>query len=244
MQTAVQQSSIIDTNNIIKLRPKTDRPYYRHKPSGKSSEVYAFRTAEELQAIINVLDKHILEAKTEYNKMIWNRNKLLFILGINIALRGSDLSQLRWCDILKSDGSIKDNTKIQPQKTKQLGKFVFVQFNSAAKQAVEDYLNLYPYDDINDYVFISKKGDSITTHQIWTIIKKISAEAGIEQNIGSHSLRKTFGYWVWHNAEDKDRALVLLQMIFNHSSTKVTMHYIGIQQDDLSNVYNGLDYQI
>lgn len=242
---ALQQEYV--SGNVIKLHEyiKPDRTYYKHKPSGKSSEVYAFKSKEEIAAIITILDKHIAEAKTPTNKKIWHRNKLLFIIGINIALRGSDISQLRWCDIVNLDGTLKDNTKIQPQKTKKTGKFVFIHYNDIVKNVVSQYIELYPIEDLNDYIFSSKKNDkAIDTHQIWKIIKSIAAEAGISQNIGSHSLRKTFGYWVWHDSENKDEALVLLQKIFNHSSTQVTMHYIGIEQDDLSKVYDKLNYGI
>ena len=64
---------------------------------------------------------------------------------------------------------------------------------------------------------------------------------GIEQNICSHSLRKTFGYHVWHNAEDKEKSLIILQTIFNHSSPMMTKKYIGLRDEEVSDVFNSLD---
>ena len=146
---------------------------------------------------------------------------------------------MRYSDFLESDGTFKDNTKIVPQKTKKLNKFVFIHFNDITKKAIADYIEMYPYDDISDFVFASKKTkEGIAPRQIWSVIKTVAAEAGIKQNIGSHSLRKTFGYWVWHDAENKTEALVLLQHIFSHSSTQVTQHYIGITENELTDVYD------
>lgn len=242
MQSAIA-TRVIDTSPIIKLyggtfdKPKTKQT--SHKVKGVSSEVYAFQTIEEINAMIGIFDKHIADAITPTNKQIWHRNKLMFIIGINIALRGSDLSQLRYSDFLEPNGKFKDNTKIIPQKTKKLNKFVFIHFNDITKNAIKNYIEMYPYEDISDFVFASKKTKSgIAPRQIWSVIKTVAAEAGIKQNIGSHSLRKTFGYWVYHDAENKTEALVMLQRIFNHSSTQVTLHYIGITENEMTNVYD------
>ncbi|BDC55819.1 hypothetical protein TM2_24880 [Bacillus altitudinis] len=48
-------------------------------------------------------------------------------------------------------------------------------------------------------------------------------------SIGTHTLRKIFGYW--HYKKFKDVAL--LQEIFNHSSPDVTLRYIGITQETM-----------
>ena len=57
----------------------------------------------------------------------------------------------------------------------------------------------------------------------------------------SFRLRKTFGFWSWHNAEDKNKALVILQMIFNHSSTQTTAKYIGVLDDEMEDMFNSID---
>ena len=71
-------------------------------------------------------------------------------------------------------------------------------------------------------------------------------EAGIEKNIGSHSLRKTWGYTIWHKSTDKSKALVMLQQCFNHSDSMTTMRYIGILDEEKKDMYEsielGLDY--
>ena len=131
---------------------------------------------------------------------------------------------------------------MQPKKTKKTGKFVKLYFNQAVKKAITDYIEEYPIEDMNEYLFKSRKGDGhITEISLGRIIKDVAEEVGIERNICSHSLRKTFGYFVYHNAEDKNNALVILQTIFNHSSPAITSKYIGLTDDEVSDVFNSLD---
>jgi integrase len=55
----------------------------------------------------------------------------------------------------------------------------------------------------------------------------------VKGEIGTHTLRKTFGYHAYKNGTD----IVLLQDIFNHSSPSTTLRYIGITEDDKQEVY-------
>lgn len=211
-----------------------------NKKSGISSEVFAFRTEEELKAVYDILDGRIEAATNSEDKRIAYRNKLLFALGIHLGIRASDLRTLRWSFFFDKNGEFRDSYTIQPKKQRKYHKFVTLFFNETTKRAISNYLSEYPYDDINDFLFYSREGGSITEATIWNILDKVSKEAGIKQNIGSHSLRKTFGYWIWHNAEDKNKALVILMRIFGHSDTATTAKYIGITTDEISETFDSL----
>ncbi len=79
----------------------------------------------------------------------------------------------------------------------------------------------------NEYLFPSRKGDKpITRVQAYRILNKVADKLGI-QEIGTHTLRKTFGYM--HYKKYKDVAI--LQEIFNHSAPSITLRYIGINAD-------------
>ena len=217
-----------------------------NKVAGKDSEVYAFRTKEEIAAMLSVLDKHIEEASNENQKQIACRNKLLFVIGMNIGIRGSDLRSLKWSfffDKHKDDTlEFKNFYVLQPMKQRKQKKFVKLFFNQTVKTAINNYVSEYPIEDLNDYLFPSRKGDEpIEVSSLWRIVKNTALEAGIKQNIGSHSLRKTFGFWVWHQAEDKNKALVILQQIFNHSSVQTTSRYIGIMDDEIEDMFNSIE---
>ncbi|MDD5980151.1 MAG: tyrosine-type recombinase/integrase [bacterium] len=215
-----------------------------NKVSGVSSEVYPFSKGE-IKSMINVLNKHIDESTNDNQRQIACRNKMLFLVGINLSLRISDLISLKWNFFLKDDLTFRDYYKIQPKKTKKTGKFVSLYFNYVVKKAITEYIEQYPIESMDDFVFKSRKGDKpVSERGVWKIIVDTSAEAGIEHNVGTHSLRKTFGYHVWHNAEDKEKALVMLMAIFNHSSVSTTKKYIGIMDEEIEDVFNGLNLGI
>ena len=213
-----------------------------NKIEGKASEVYPFRTKEEVSSIINVLDKHIDEATTIYNKKRWIRNKMLFVVGINLGIRGSDLCNLKWSDFFYENMTFKERTKIQPQKTKnKTKKYVTLFFNDTVKNIINEYIKQYPIDNLDDYVFVTTKGEHLDRDAMGRMIKGIAKEAGIKFNVNSHSLRKTFGYRTWTNANDKGEALSMLQYIFGHSSMKTTMRYIGVTQEQVDGIFQNIN---
>lgn len=216
-----------------------------HKVAGKSSEVYPFTTEEEIKAMIEVFDKHIKAAPSDTKRMVACRNKMLFLIGINLSLRISDLISLRWNFFLKDDMTFRDYYKIQPKKTRRTGKFVTLYFNEVVKKSIMDFIEQYPIEDMNGFVFKSREGEgAITEKSVWRIIVDTAKKAGIEHNVGTHSLRKTFGYHIWHNAEDKEKALVMLMAIFNHSSLATTKKYIGLMDEEIESVFNDLNLGI
>lgn len=212
-----------------------------YKVAGVSSEVYAF-TEEEIGKMIEVFNRHIEEAPNENRKWIASRNKMLFLVGVNTSLRASDLCDIQWNTFFNEDGTFKKECSLQPKKTRKTRKFVKIYFNEVIKKAITGYLEQYPMDNTDDYVFKSRVGDGhITEKSLGRIIKNTAKEAGIEKNINSHSLRKTFGALVYHRAVDKSNALIVLQKIFNHSSPAITSKYIGLTDAEISETFNELN---
>lgn len=247
------------TDNVIHLHlVEEEKPKVRYnkdgsidkrklnKVAGVSSEVYPLTTQEEIKAMIDVFDKHIEEANIDDKRQtiarIAARNKMLFLIGINVGLRASDLITLKWNFFLNEDGTFKEFYTLMPKKTKKAKKFVKLYFNQVVKKAITEYIEKYPIKDMDEYLFKSKKGDKcITEIALGRIIKNTAEEAGIKKNICSHTLRKTFGFWVYHNAEDKTNALIILQSIFNHSSPAMTSKYIGLTNEEIGATFNELN---
>lgn len=53
----------------------------------------------------------------------------------------------------------------------------------------------------------------------------------IEDGIGTHTMRKTFGYWYYKQSKD----IATLQSILNHSHPEITLRYIGITDEEIEN---------
>ncbi len=62
------------------------------------------------------------------------------------------------------------------------------------------------------------------------ILRNAAKKSGLSE-IGTHTLRKTFGYHFYKKTKD----IALLQELFNHSAPSVTLKYIGINQDIMDN---------
>ena len=246
-----------EADNVINLRvidgkiTKKDKVKYNkdgtiskrkcNSVAGKSKMVYPFYE-DEIRDLIALFNRRIEEADTSNHRQIACRNKMLFIIGINSSLRVSDLANLKWNFFLNSDGTFKNYDKLQPKKTRKTGKFMTFYFNGAVRKIITWYMNEYPIEDMDDYLFKSRKGDKhLTEIAIGKIIKDAANEVGIDKNICSHSLRKSFGYHVWHNASDKERALVELMVILRHSSVAITKQYIGIMDEEIESVFHDLN---
>ena len=76
---------------------------------------------------------------------------------------------------------------------------------------------------------------------MWKIIVDVAAEADIEKNVGSHSLRKTWARNIYDNAEDKSGALVMLQECLKHSDSLTTLRYISIMDEEKKDMYESIE---
>lgn len=88
---------------------------------------------------------------------------------------------------------------------------------------------------LNEPLFKSQKARRtdgqlrITQQHAWRILSGAAQACGLNYKIGTHSLRKTFGYQLYRNGIN----IELIQRLLNHSSPSITLAYIGITQDDM-----------
>ncbi len=161
------------------------------------------------------------------------RDRLMVEMGLRTGLRISDILSLQVKDVYNGS-RIKTHITLKEQKTDKDNRLII---SDALKPLIEDHINNNNLTD-TDYLFKSRKGNkSITTTQAYRVIDKVVKEMCLE-DIGTHSLRKTFGYW--HYKTHKDVAK--LQCILNHTDPKETLIYIGIWQDEIDTSMNAMPY--
>ena len=153
----------------------------------------------------------------------------LTIVGINVGLRISDILNLKHKDLQG------DTISLIEQKT---GKNRLIKINDAINDAYIIYCEKLKLINSEDYLFISQKGGVFTIRQVNRLLKSIFGTK--DKNVSSHSLRKTFGRRVWQNDGESERALIMLSKIFNHTSTSTTRIYLGIQQEEINDIYMNL----
>ncbi len=177
-----------------------------------------------------IRDKNKLEEMKEELRKRGTRDFLLFYVGINTGLRVSDIVKLKYDDIRDNSCNMKTHITIIEKKTGKLKKFPI--YNGLYTELEKYTKNMSE----GQYIFKSQQNSNrpITTVQAYRILKNTSLKIGLEE-IGTHTMRKTFGYWHYQQYHD----IAILQTIFNHSSPSITLRYIGINQDEIDKSYEG-----
>jgi integrase len=163
------------------------------------------------------------------------RDAAWFTLGINSGLRIGDLLHLTVGDVRDAPNKWRDRLHITEQKT---GKRKDFPLSDRAKKALAAYLATRPDAQLTDPLFPSRKhGRPLQRGQAWQLLRDAAQAVGVTDPVGTHTLRKTFGYHAYQSGVD----LAVIQQILNHSSPGTTLAYIGIRREDRDAVYLGMN---
>jgi len=182
-------------------------------------EVDVIRSEEEISAI-----KEFLRQKGAVYE-------LLFVMGINTALRVGDMLSMSVGDVVDENGEPAASITLKEEKTGKIKRFPV---NESLKNALADFFSTQGSRSRDEPLFVSrKKGAPLSRGQAWRVLKAAGKSVGLN-NIGTHSLRKTFGYHVYKR---KGADIGLVQKLLNHSTSGTTLRYIGIDKEEMDNVY-------
>lgn len=139
---------------------------------------------------------------------------LLFDLAISTGLKIIDLINLTVWDVKN-----KFQVDVKEDKTGKPLKYV------VSPEIHEEIEKFILGMSAGELLFPSKKGGKrpITDKQAYKSLNETGRKLGID-DIGTHTLRKTFGYHHYNKHKD----IALLQNIFSHSTPDMTLRYIGI----------------
>ena len=160
------------------------------------------------------------------------RNYALIVVGLNTALRISDILKLQWNDVYDFQRKqFRSHLLVLEQKT---GKQNMIAMNKNVKTALALYKETRIIKEY-DYVFTKNTDYStpLNRTQAYRIIRHAAKETLNVENISCHSLRKTFGYHAWKQGTPP----ALLMDIYNHSSYAITKRYLGIGQDEKDDIF-------
>lgn len=217
---------------------QTAKPKYQPK---QKFEVYPFKDIGGLTSVewVDKMQEHLLKKGRGATDFINRRNYMMFTIGTDIGLRASDLRMLKVSDFLHPNWVAKLQTRIIEEKT---GKARDIYFNNSLREAVREYIVMehFKYDD---YIFPSKKRDADGKRKPlevdnWNVtLREAAKEIGYPLRVGSHSVRKTYGYQIYMQALSEgeavaQRALAILSQMFGHSSIAITLRYIGIDEEE------------
>lgn len=198
------------------------------------ARVYAF-TEKDLDRV-----KEFFKLK---NKIVMYH---MLSIGTNVALRISDLTALRF-EELENYKNNKLVANITEKKTKKKRKVVF---NSICKKSLAELKKYYKslgYDTNEGYIFKSMNrgyvkelyDKPISKTGVNNYLNLAREYLDIQYPIGSHSMRKTWG----NRAYEKYEKIGLVSMALGHSSERVTMKYLGIEEEDILGLFEDLSVE-
>ncbi|REJ23742.1 MAG: site-specific integrase [Bacillaceae bacterium] len=155
--------------------------------------------------------------KWSLKKWCGKRDYILFLIGINTGLRVGDLLKLKVKDVRRKKKIVIQEGKTKKKRTINL---------SNIYDEIQEYINTLD----SEWLFPSRKGNKpITTTQAYRQLNKAAEMVDIDEGIGTHTMRKTFGYWFYKQTKD----VAKLQKILNHSHPDITLRYIGITDEEI-----------
>lgn len=162
----------------------------------------------------------------EFRKQLSPKYLVIWDIGSKIGIRVSDILALN-LDIIG-----KEVITIREKKTGKLKKFPLCP--ELQKEIFEYYQNYrkkqFSYNE--KALFVGRQGERLDRSAVYREFNKAANILGIE-NMGTHTMRKTFGYHHYKQYHD----IIMLQQILNHSSPQITLRYIGITQDEIMKSY-------
>lgn len=184
-----------------------------------------------MKYVMPIEDKNMVGIIADYFLEKNERDYVLFMTGVYLGRRISDILQYRVRDLRG-----KDHISIQEQKT---GKTILLPINPHLQKIYKEF-----FKGKKDYEYVfrdsrSKRNKPISRVRAWQILKNAAQEIGYKGSLSCHTLRKTFGYWLYVNSGGD---IVMVQELLGHSSAAYTRRYIGIDQQKKEKAVNELKF--
>lgn len=178
---------------------------------------------------VNEIDKLI--SAIDLSKPEGERNRAMLETLYGCGLRVSELTDLKISDLFFEEGFIKVTGKGNKQR--------FVPISLAAERYIDIYCNqvrthLSVKKGAEDILFLNRRGNKLTRAMIFTIIKDLASQIGLDKKISPHTFRHSFATHLLENGAD----LRSIQMMLGHESITTTEVYVHLDRRHLTQVVN------
>lgn len=186
-----------------------------HRPApGSSIKVQPIRLKKDIETIKNNLADN-------------PRDLCLFVLGINTAFRANELLSIRAGQV--RDLGVGDVLDVRQSKTKAYRQ---VTLSRRGVEAIQNLLRSRSFE-VDDFLFFSRWGERLGVPEVSRKVKGWCQDIRLDGNYGSHSLRKTWGFWQYK----RGTPIPLLMEAFGHQTQRQTMAYLGIQAMEVAQIF-------
>lgn len=176
-----------------------------------------------------IRDFNLILDIADYLKDKCERDYVLYMFGLYSGLRISDILPLKVRDVRGAS-----YISIREKKT---GKEKRFPINDELQKIIKHYIK-----GKRDYEYLFRrtkgKNEPISRQRVWQILNDAANFFEYKDKIGCHTLRKTFGYWLYQDTKDAASIMDIL----NHSDISITKRYIGVTQDSKDKLMQGLSF--
>ncbi len=194
--------------------------------SNPLERIEAPKIGRKLPDTLSVKDIDLIVAAVDLSKPQGERNRAIIETLYSCGLRVSELTELKISDLFFEEGFLKVTGKGNKQRFVPIGPLT------------QKYINLYK-DHVraqikietafNDTLFLNRRGKQLSRAMIFTIVKTLALEAGIQKNISPHTFRHSFATHLLENGAD----LRAIQMMLGHESITTTEIYMHVDKSHL-----------
>ena len=177
-------------------------------------------STEEVDRIIQAIDL----GKTE-----GERNRAIIETLYGCGLRVSELTELKLSDLFFDEGFIKITGKGNKQRFVPISEYT-IKYITLYKDEVRPHQPIK--DEYSDTLFLNRRGRQLTRAMIFTIVRKLTEEAGIKKKVSPHTFRHSFATHLLENGAD----LRAIQQMLGHESITTTEVYVHVNRTHLREV--------
>jgi len=175
--------------------------------------------------------QHLLDELEKEEKYGWAAYTLA---SFCLALRIGDVLSLSWGNIIEKLGVVV--TEKKTLKTK------YIPIGQKTSERLSLLYNKIGRPPLDTPILLNRYGKCMSRQFVNRELKKWVGKYNLHiDHFSSHTFRKTFGRYVWDKRGRTQEALLLLNRIFRHGSVQTTMIYLGIRDDEISEIFGSID---
>jgi len=178
-------------------------------------------TEEEVESLLNTPE----ETKPE-----GIRDRAMLELLYATGLRVSELVGLTYDQINLNQGVVRVVGKGNKERLVPLGEEAEYRINRYLAEARPDLIKGHGQVP---YLFVTRRGGSMTRQAFWYMIKRRAQQAGITKHLSPHTLRHAFATHLLNHGAD----LRVVQMLLGHSDLSTTQIYTHVANQRLKSLH-------
>ncbi|WPY99917.1 site-specific tyrosine recombinase XerD [Christiangramia sp. OXR-203] len=187
------------------------------------------KTGRKLPDIISTEEVDRIIRAIDLGKAEGERNRAIIETLYGCGLRVSELTELKMSDLFFDEGFIKITGKGNKQRFVPISEYT-MKYITLYKDEVRPHQPIK--DEYSDTLFLNRRGRQLTRAMIFTIVRKLTKEAGISKNVSPHTFRHSFATHLLENGAD----LRAIQQMLGHESITTTEVYVHVDRSHLREV--------